>query len=251
MDNKCQFSSSFVTNPSQDWFHFSHKKKKTWKFFVYILLFVFTFQLVSGHQWDGVMVTQADYQALRAFKRELIDFKGVMRSWNDSGYGACSGRWVGIKCVNGQVIAIQLPWKGLGGRISENIGQLQALRKLSLHDNVLAGAVPSSLGFLPNLRGVYLFNNRLSGSIPPSIGNCPLLQTLDLSNNSLTGSIPASVANSTRLFRLNLSFNSLTGSIPNSLTQSPSLTILALQHNNISGSIPNTWGAKGNNTYHP
>ncbi|XP_059462184.1 probably inactive leucine-rich repeat receptor-like protein kinase IMK2 [Corylus avellana] len=252
----------FVTNPSQflhfpsketpDWFHFSHKKKKTWKFCVcvYILLFVYTFQLVSGHQWDGVMVTKADYQALRAFKHELIDFKGVMRSWNDSGFGACSGGWVGIKCVNGQVIALQLPWKGLGGRISDKISQLQALRKISLHDNVLAGAVPSSLGFLPNLRGVYLFNNRLSGSIPPSIGNCPLLQTLDLSNNSLTGAIPPSVANSTKLFRLNLSFNSLTGSIPNSLTQFPSLTILALQHNNISGSIPNTWGAKGNNTYH-
>lgn len=264
MDNKCQLSSPFVTNPLQflhfpsketpDCFHFLHKKKKTWKFFLYILLFVhllgFTFQLVSGHQWDGVKITQADYQALRAFKHELVDFKGFMRSWNDSGYGACSGRWVGIKCVNGQVIAIQLPWKGLGGQISDKIGQLQALRKISLHDNVLAGTIPSSLGFLPNLRGVYLFNNRLSGSVPPSIGNCPLLQTLDLSNNSLTGAIPPSVANSTRLFRLNLSFNSLTGSIPNTLSQSPSLTILALQNNNISGSIPNTWGAKGNSTYH-
>ncbi|XP_015897404.3 probably inactive leucine-rich repeat receptor-like protein kinase IMK2 [Ziziphus jujuba] len=223
----------------------------TKKFFIYALIFVqllvFSSQHVSGQ--DGVIVTQADYQALRAFKHELIDLRGVLRSWNDSGYGACSGGWIGIKCVKGQVIAIQLPWKGLGGRISEKIGQLQALRKISLHDNVLAGNVPMAFGFLPNLRGVYLFNNRLSGSIPPTIGNCPVLQTLDLSNNSLTGPIPPSIANSTRLFRVNLSFNSLSGSIPSSLTRSSSLTILALQQNNLSGSIPNSWGGIGNRAY--
>ncbi|KAM2984066.1 hypothetical protein FF2_009921 [Malus domestica] len=221
-------------------------------FFIHALLFVhllvITYPPVSGQRGnDGMIVTQSDYQALRAFKRELIDFTGVLRSWNDSGRGACSGGWAGIKCVNGQVIAIQLPWRRLGGLISEKIGQLQALRKLSLHDNVLAGPVPLSLGFLPNLRGVYLFNNRLSGSVPPSIGNCPLLQTLDLSNNSLTGTIPSSLANPKKLYRLNLSFNSLSGSIPTSLTKSRSLTILALQHNNLSGSIPSTWGAGNRN----
>ncbi|KAL5740304.1 hypothetical protein ACOSQ2_029484 [Xanthoceras sorbifolium] len=217
-----------------------------------LLLLSLTYEFVSGQtSEDGVIVTQADYQALRAIKHELIDLRGFLRSWNDSGLGACSGGWAGIKCVEGQVIAIQLPWKGLGGRISEKIGQLQALRKISLHDNLLVGPVPSSLGFLPNLRGVYLFNNRLSGSIPPSIGNCPILQTLDLSNNALTGTIPPSLANSSRFFRLNLSYNSLSGSIPLSLTRSPSLTILALQHNNLSGSIPDTWGvpARNNSSY--
>ncbi|KAM3689930.1 hypothetical protein ACJW31_09G082900 [Castanea mollissima] len=252
MDTK--FRSPFVTNPFQ-FLHFPSKETTNWlsKVFLYTLLFFqilgFTKLVSGGHQWDGIIVTQADYQALRALKHELVDFKGVLRSWNDSGHGACSGGWAGIKCVNGQVIALQLPWKGLGGKISEKIGQLQALRKISLHDNVLAGSVPWSLGFLPNLRGVYLFNNQLSGSIPPSIGNCLLLQTLDLSNNALTGAIP-SLENSTRLIRLNLSFNSLTGTIPNSLAKSHSLIFIALQHNNISGSIPNTWGQIGKNTYH-
>ncbi|KAK3406813.1 hypothetical protein EUGRSUZ_K02951 [Eucalyptus grandis] len=194
---------------------------------------------LSGRvQWDGVVVTQADYQALRAVKHELVDSLGVLRSWNDSGYGACSGGWAGIKCVKGQVIALQLPWKGLGGRVSEKIGQLRALRKLSLHDNLLAGAVPYSLGFLPDLRGVYLFNNRLAGTIPPSLGNCPLLQALDLSNNLLSGTIPPSLANSTKLLRLNLSFNTISGPIPSVVSRSPSIAILALDHNNISGPIP-------------
>ncbi|KAI3474378.1 hypothetical protein Pfo_029239 [Paulownia fortunei] len=237
-----------------DWTWGSNKKREKWKkaplFFCLFLLLFFDFGLVSGKAWDGVIVTEADYQALKALKHEFVDFRGVLNSWNDSSAGACSG-WAGIKCVNGQVIAIQLPWKGLGGRISEKIGQLQALRRLSLHDNVLVGPVPTSLGFLPNLRGIYLFNNRLSGSIPPSIGNCLLLQTLDLSNNQLTGIVPHSLANSTRLYRLNLSFNGISGSIPINLSQSPSLTFLALQHNNISGSVPDTWGSKSvNYSYH-
>ncbi|KAK4731199.1 hypothetical protein R3W88_024187 [Solanum pinnatisectum] len=232
------------------WVH--DKKKEKWKLssswhnnlFLFVVIVLSVFPIISaGRNSDGVIVTQADFQALRAIKHELIDFKGILKSWNDSGLGACAGGWLGIKCVNGEVIAIQLPWKGLGGRISEKIGQLQALRKLSLHDNVIAGPVPTSLSFLPNLRGVYLFNNRLSGSIPPTIGRSPLLQTLDISNNQLSGTISPSLANSTRLYRLNLSYNALSGSIPVSFTQSPSLTFLALEHNNLSGSIPDTWGS--------
>ncbi|KAJ7961162.1 Receptor-like kinase [Quillaja saponaria] len=274
MGNNYQYLRDFVTNP----LHFLHSptketpdlcaitanKRKEWInhpphknpispfvlcTFLLLQVLIFSCQSASGQSWDEVVVTQADYQALRAFKNELIDFKGVLRSWNDSGYGACSGGWAGIKCVKGQVIAIQLPWKGLGGRITEKIGQLSALRRLSLHDNVLSGTIPFSLGFLPDLRGVYLFNNRLSGSIPPSISNCPVLQALDVSNNSLIGKIPPSLANSTRLYRLNLSFNSISGSIPSSFTLSSSLTFLALQHNNLSGSIPNTWGGTGNKTF--
>ncbi|XVF84073.1 hypothetical protein PTKIN_Ptkin16aG0545500 [Pterospermum kingtungense] len=231
----------------------SNMKMEKWEgisLFTHIFLLLqlvvcFFIQPVSSQAWDGVVVTAADFQALQAFKQELIDPKGFLKSWNDSGYGACSGGWVGIKCAQGQVIVIQLPWKGLGGRITEKIGQLQALRKLSLHDNLIGGSIPRALGILPNLRGVQLFNNRVSGSIPPTLGSCPLLQTLDLSNNSLTGTIPESIANSTKLYSLNLSFNSFSGSIPVSFTRSTSLTFLALQHNNLSGPIPDSWGASG------
>ncbi|MQL94450.1 hypothetical protein Taro_027103 [Colocasia esculenta] len=204
-----------------------------------------------GQRWDGVVITLADYQGLQAFKHALVDPRGFLRSWNGTGLDACSGSWTGIKCVQGKVISIQLPWKGLGGSISEKIGQLTSLRKLSLHDNVIGGQVPAALGFLPDLRGVYLFNNRLSGSIPHSIGHCLVLQTLDLSNNSLTGAIPDAVSNSTRLYRLNLSYNNFSGSIPLGLTRSSSLKLLSLHHSNLSGSIPNTWGVAGHRLRQP
>nr|VDD10759.1 unnamed protein product [Brassica rapa] len=197
----------------------------------------------SSQDWDGVVITQADYQGLQAVKQEFIDPRGVLRSWNGSGFTACSGGWAGIKCAQGQVIVIQLPWKSLGGRISEKIGQLQALRKLSLHDNNLGGSIPLSLGLIPNLRGVQLFNNRLTGSIPASLGASRFLQTLDLSNNLLSEAIPMSLADSTKLLRLNLSFNSLLGQIPVSLTRSSSLQFLSLDHNNLSGPVLDTWGS--------
>ncbi|CAL5388865.1 unnamed protein product [Camellia sinensis] len=213
---------------------------------LFILLLLFASGFASDQDWDGVVITQSDFQALKSLKHEFTDSRGHLRSWNDTGYGACSGGWVGIKCLKGQVIALQLPWRGLSGRISEKIGQLQALRKLSLHDNALTGVIPNSLGSLPNLRGLYLFNNRISGSIPPSMSGCPVLRTLNLNNNKLTGTIPSSLANTTKLYRINLSFNSISGSIPVSLFGSFSLTFIALQHNNLSGSVPDSWG--GNET---
>ncbi|KAK7276435.1 hypothetical protein RIF29_17574 [Crotalaria pallida] len=250
--------SFFYQNPSQILHHVSHKarEKHKWKlqpekctpfhFFWLVqclLLVMLPVKPVLGEErWDGVIVTQSNFLALQAFKQELVDPKGFLRSWNDSGYGACNGSWVGIKCAQGQVIVIQLPWKELRGHITDRIGQLQGLRKLSLHDNQIGGSIPSALGLLPNLRGVQLFNNKFTGSIPPSLGFCTLLQSLDLSNNLLTGTIPYSLGNSTKLYWLNLSFNSLSGPIPSSLTHSASIAFLSLQYNNLSGFIPNSWG---------
>ncbi|KAG0487968.1 hypothetical protein HPP92_006779 [Vanilla planifolia] len=211
-------------------------------FFTQLFTFLLAFPF-SSQSWDGVVITQEDYQGLQAFKHAINDPKGFLHSWNGTGLGACSGAWEGIKCVRGKVVAIQLPWRGFGGHITEKIGQFTALRKLSLHDNDIAGQIPSAIGFLRDIRGVYLFNNRLSGSIPPSLGNCLSLQTLDLSKNSLVGSIPSTLSNSSMLYRVNLSFNGLTGSIPDDLASLPSLMFLHLQRNNLSGSLPDTWEA--------
>ncbi|CAH1453233.1 unnamed protein product [Lactuca virosa] len=152
------------------------------------------------------MIKESDFQALQSFKQELIDPNGFLKSWNDSGYGAQG------HCAQGQVIVIQLPWRGLGGRFTPKIGQFQALRKLSLHDNAIEGSIPKELGFLPNLRGLQLFNNRFTDSIPPALGSCPLLQTIDLSNNSLVGVIPESLANCSKLCK----FNNFSGALPDS-----------------------------------
>ncbi|XP_074592042.1 probably inactive leucine-rich repeat receptor-like protein kinase IMK2 [Curcuma longa] len=214
---------------------------------VLVLLLLVSSRFAVGIEWDGVAITQNDLQGLQAIKAELTDRRGVLRSWNGTGIDACSGAWAGIKCVRGQVIAIQLPWRGLDGRLSDKVGQLVSLRKLNLHDNAIGGPVPPALGRLRELRGVYLFNNRFAGEVPPSIAGCALLQTLDLSSNSLSGSIPASIVNNTRLLRLNLSYNNISGSIPVAVTRLPALVFVSLQHNNLTGLVPDTWGSSSNN----
>ncbi|KAI3817848.1 hypothetical protein L1987_11647 [Smallanthus sonchifolius] len=254
-------SSYFHPYPSQKTLHFStknqslhqcntsfKKQKQKWKkntlFFTlltHLLICCLPF-VVSSQSWDGIIVTESDFQALQSFKLGLTDPNGFLKSWNDSGYGACSGGWEGIKCAQGQVIVIQLPWRGLGGQITSKIGQFQALRKLSLHDNAIGGSIPRELGFLPNLRGLQLYNNKFTGSIPPTLGSCKFLQDLDFGNNSLVGGIPDSLGNCTMLSNINLSLNSLSNSIPVSLTQSNSLMFLSLQYNNFSGVIPDSWG---------
>ncbi|CAI9785877.1 unnamed protein product [Fraxinus pennsylvanica] len=109
----------FQLEGEASWSWDTYKKKGKWKqdswlrthkFFCVFLLMLFSFGLVSGKRWDGVVVTKADYPALRTVKQEFVDLRGVLRSWNDSGIRACLGGWIGIKCVNGQFIAIQLPW---------------------------------------------------------------------------------------------------------------------------------------------
>ncbi|WVZ54899.1 hypothetical protein U9M48_005638 [Paspalum notatum var. saurae] len=191
---------------------------------------------------DGVVISEADYQGLQAIRHDLTDPYGFLRSWNDTGLTACSGAWAGVKCVLGSVVAITLPWRGLGGTLSQTgLGQLTRLRRLSLHDNAIAGALPASLGFLPDLRGLYLFNNRFSGAVPPSLAACPALQAFDASGNRLTGALPPGLANSTRLIRLNLSRNALDGAVPADVVASASLLFLDLSHNNLSGPIPDAF----------
>nr|CDM84908.1 unnamed protein product [Triticum aestivum] len=118
-------------------------------------------------------------------KGDLSDPRGFLHSWKATDLGgACSGAWTGIKCVNGNVATITLPWHGLAGTLSAPwLGQLTRLRRLSLHDNAIVGAFPSSLGFLPDLHGLYLFNNRFSGTVPPEIDCCLMLQSFDASTS--------------------------------------------------------------------
>ncbi|KAJ1297555.1 hypothetical protein BS78_01G385500 [Paspalum vaginatum] len=191
-----------------------------------------------GQPSDGVVIAQADLQGLQAIRQALVDPRGFLAGWNGTGLDACSGGWTGIKCARGKVVAIQLPFKGLAGAISEKVGQLTALRRLSFHDNIIGGQVPAALGFLRDLRGLYLHNNRFAGAVPPALGGCALLQTLDLSGNFLSGSIPSTLANATRLFRINLAYNNLSGVVPTSLTSLPFLESLQLNNNNLSGVMP-------------
>lgn len=193
--------------------------------------------LAAAGSATNTTVVESDLAALAAVKAALLDTRGALESWNTSaGGGVCTGGWLGVKCDAGQVIAIHLPSKGLGGQLATEIGQLLFLRQLSLHTNAITGSIPGSISALRNLRGLYLFQNLLSGTVPSSLS--PVLQALDLSKNRLTGPIPADLAASALLRRLDLSSNNLSSTIPSTLGSLTRLQVLILSHNQLFGPIP-------------
>ncbi|KAL8232984.1 hypothetical protein R6Q57_002762 [Mikania cordata] len=187
-----------------------------------------------------LLLSRAD---LSSDKKALLDFAaavshGPKLKWgtNNSNASICNS-WVGIKCTSDgtRVIKIRLPAVGLTGPIPPNtLGELDALKVLSLRSNYLNGSIPSDLLSLPSLRSLFLQHNNFTSNIPTFFPHH--LHILDLSFNSFTGSIPSNIQYLTRLTRLYLQNNSLSGSIPD-------LSFLNVQHinisyNNLKGSIP-------------
>ncbi|XWS56916.1 hypothetical protein CRYUN_Cryun09bG0126800 [Craigia yunnanensis] len=205
------------------------------KFQPFVALLNFLFLLLPLHKFPQVV---AD---LNSDKQALLDFAAAVPharklNWNAT-TPVCTS-WLGITCnLNGTgVTFISLPGIGLSGPIPANtIGNLNALRVLSLRFNNLNGNLPSDIPSIPSLRCLFLQHNNFSSVFPTSLSH--RLSVLDFSYNSFTGTIPTTVQNLTRLTILNLQNNSISGAIPN--LNLPSLKASNFSYNNLNGSIPN------------
>eukprot|EP01124_Arcella_intermedia_P027815 TRINITY_DN5522_c0_g1_i10.p1 TRINITY_DN5522_c0_g1~~TRINITY_DN5522_c0_g1_i10.p1 ORF type:complete len:187 (-),score=41.24 TRINITY_DN5522_c0_g1_i10:618-1178(-) len=120
----------------------------------------------------------------------VIDFaRGLNLDVNVS-TNPCS--WSGFTCDPNQnfIEGIQFITLGIQGTISEWIGNLTNLQKLSLYQNEINGTLPQTIGFLTSLDTFALFTNKLSGTIPPSIGKMTFLTNIQLHENQFSGTIP-------------------------------------------------------------
>ncbi|KAL2325361.1 hypothetical protein Fmac_024419 [Flemingia macrophylla] len=201
--------------------------------------------------------------------RTLIDMKSsldpesrYLPSWTVHG-DPCDGSFEGVACnEKGQVANISLQGKGLSGKLSPAIANLNHLTGLYLHYNSLNGEIPKEIANLTQLVDLYLNVNNLSGEIPreiPSMKNLQVLQlcynqlkgsiptqlgalrnlrVVALQSNHFTGAIPASLGDLGMLLRLDLSSNKLFGSIPLSLADAPSLKVLDVHNNTLSRNVP-------------
>ncbi|KAI3749793.1 hypothetical protein L2E82_20409 [Cichorium intybus] len=175
----------------------------------------------------------SDKQALQAFAAAVPH--GSKLEW-DNTTNICTS-WVGVTCTSDgtRVLTVRLPAVGLTGPIPSNtLGELDALRVLSLRSNFLNGSLPSDLLSLPSLRSLFLQHNNFSGNIPDFLPR--RLHILDLSYNSFTGDIPTTIQFLTRLTGLFLQNNSLSGPIPN--VTFPKLKHFNISFNHLNGSIP-------------
>ncbi|WOL14188.1 putative inactive receptor kinase [Canna indica] len=175
----------------------------------------------------------SDEAALLAFRGAVG--RSVLSTWNSSAANApCS--WQGVTCESGRVVSLRLPGAGLIGRIPAALGNLTALRTLSLRFNALSGPLPPEISGLAELRNLYLHGNRLTGDIPSFIASMKDLVRLNLAGNQFTGEIPPELNNLTRLGTLYLENNRLTGQIP--ALDLPNLVQFNVSYNQLNGSIP-------------
>lgn len=179
----------------------------------------------------------ADRAALLAFRAAV----GPGLPWDASAAASPCG-WRGVGCDNsaggGRVVALQLPGAGLMGQVPPGtVGNLTALRTLSLRSNALTGGIPTDIGNCGELRYLYLQDNQLAGEIPQGFFSLGLLQRLVLSNNRFTGGVSPEFNKLRRLATLYLENNDLNGTLPADLDL-PNLQLFNVSDNGLNGPVP-------------
>ncbi|RID69702.1 hypothetical protein BRARA_C01782 [Brassica rapa] len=155
-----------------------------------------------------------DGEALLSFRSGISSSDGAIRQWRSEDPDPCN--WKGVTCDarTKRVTALSLTHHKLSGPLPPELGKLDQLRLLMLHNNNLYDSIPAALGNCTALEGVYLQNNYLTGPIPSEMGNLTGLKNLDISNNGLIGAIPVSLGQLQKLTSFNVSNNFLVGKIP-------------------------------------
>lgn len=194
-----------------------------------LLLLVFSL-FVSRIQTQDI---NSDKAALLAFKASF----GVTSFRWDQNEDPCRSNWKGITCEDNRVTELRLPGVSLRGVIPQStLGNLTALRVISLRFNYLTGPIPPELGDITTLSIINLQQNNLSDEIPSRIFSLSRLTQLNLADNYLSGSIAPEFAKLTNLQKLYLESNRLQGSLPD--LNITNLTGFNVSFNNLSGKIP-------------
>lgn len=128
----------------------------------------------------------------------------------------------------------------INGELPKEIGDLSALRLLSVTGRNLRGEIPVEIGRLKELRRLMFYETGLTGPIPKEIGNLVQLQNLTVEKNSkLTGGLPVEIGQLMELTFLNISDNpQLGGVLHPEFGNLEQVEIFYLRRNGLSGQIP-------------
>ncbi|KAH0651742.1 hypothetical protein KY284_031654 [Solanum tuberosum] len=123
----------------------------------------------------------------------------------------------------------------LSGKIPFDLGSLQKLERLQVHNNNLNGPIPETLGNLSAIKSLSLSVNNLEGTIPSSLSQ---LKTLNL-----YGTLPSDFGLSLlKLKVLKIGHNWFTGPLPKSLSNASNLVELDAYGSNFTGKVSIDFG---------
>ncbi|CAB9503659.1 Leucine rich repeat N-terminal domain [Seminavis robusta] len=138
---------------------------------------------------------------------------------------------------------------GFTGPLSDDVGQLTALTRLTAGGNKLTGELPATaLSQLGSLQVVWLFKNQFTGPLPAVWADSLLV--LDVYDNDMDGTIPVEITELNNLQQLVLGANKFEGPIPDEIGDNMrQLTVLNLEDNLFTGpAMPQSLGQLGNLT---
>jgi hypothetical protein len=232
--------------------------KKLYTFIIILLAFTTT---------ASAQVSEQEFQALKAlYNATGGDNWSNRKGWENINTTATKDdvntNWHGIlRIIDGHVTELNFYVNNLIGVLPEEIGDLEYLRSLAVHQNKLSGPLPQSLKNIKSLRLFNISGNTLnipfpsdliihwpdlfslimdncgiSGIIDDVFANVPGLWDLSISNNYLEGELPPSI-NLLDLRDFNCSNNLFSGSLP-TLDNTKQLYRLNMSFNQFAGSIP-------------
>ncbi|MQL69745.1 hypothetical protein Taro_002047 [Colocasia esculenta] len=202
------------------------------------------FLLLSPVFLISAVVHASDTEALRLL---LSDFGGGLVGQLSPVVGGGASRLhpcrvPGVTCErrNGAVRAVRiaLSSRSLDGSLSFAVGELSALRELSIPGNLLSGGIPAEIAGCRELQALDLSGNAFSGRVPMEISSLASLRSLDLSGNQLRGGLEF-LTLLPNLENLSVSDNLFTGLVPPSLSSLRNLLFLDLSGNpGLRGALP-------------
>ncbi|CAI5528130.1 unnamed protein product, partial [Closterium sp. Naga37s-1] len=156
-------------------------------------------------------------------KRRVLQGRGSMMQYDWKLVGSCTiqgqtpiaGAWTGVRCSPlGQVVALELQGRQLGGTVHSDISKLTTLTSLRLSSNLLFNRLDSyivPITAAASLKELFINFNWFYGTVPTTLVNMAALSALALSRNYLTGTLPKPAAT---LKALDTEFNFLSGTFP-------------------------------------
>ncbi|KAJ0110959.1 hypothetical protein Patl1_02598 [Pistacia atlantica] len=93
-------------------------------------------------------------QALLNFRTAVVSSDGILTHWRPEDPDPCN--WKGVECDKNtkRVITLSLTNHKLSGPIAPDLGKLDQLKFLTLHNNNFYGEIPSELGNCTELQAV-------------------------------------------------------------------------------------------------